>query len=395
MPPKDKPQLAESAIKAESAIEVKDVTKIFGSTVAARNISLSVAKGEFFSFLGPSGCGKTTVLRMIAGFESPSSGQIFIEGKNIISMPPHKRPVNMVFQSYALFPHLTVLDNICFGLRFAQLSKADVLDKAKRALSLVRLEHLAERFPSQLSGGQQQRIALARAIVKEPAVLLLDEPLSALDPQIREEMQTELARLQRELNMTFIMVTHDQDEALALSHRIAVFCLGNLEQVGTPEEVYSAPATKFVAQFIGRTNLLPCTYVQSNRNRHCVKLTNGTVLSADADREADLRDGETCYICIKPHAVKLQLDPGSPGAEYGQATSLRAIIRATNYKGTCTEYLLDAGGMTLRAELQLSSETSSLTPGSAVVLTFNDESAWLLKDQPTASSLPQKEPTAV
>jgi ABC-type Fe3+/spermidine/putrescine transport system ATPase subunit len=200
-----------------------------------------------------------------------------------------------------------------------------------------------------------------------------------------------LARLQRELNMTFIMVTHDQDEALALSHRIAVFCLGNLEQVGSPEQVYSAPATKFVAEFIGRTNLLPCTYGQSSQDRHAVTLSNGTVLGASSAGDIICRSGDSCYICIKPHAVRLHGEERWASQREESTGFLRGVIRAANYKGTCTEYFVEAEGMQLRAELQHNSDTAALAPGSSVVLTFNDESAWLLKDQPASADVFQEE----
>ncbi len=255
------------------AIQAIEISKRFGTTQAVRTLNLDVEESEFFSLLGPSGCGKTTLLRMIAGFETPSTGELFVGGKNVLGVPPHKRPVNMVFQSYALFPHLTVFENVAFGLKSGPKITSDELTaRVGEALNLVRLSHLAERFPSQLSGGQQQRVALARAVVNRPMVLLLDEPLSALDPQIREEMQSELARLQRELNMTFVMVTHDQDEALALSSRIAVFYNGNLEQVGTPKEVYERPATPFVARFIGNTNLIEGTLLSSDSSSAKVQL---------------------------------------------------------------------------------------------------------------------------
>jgi spermidine/putrescine transport system ATP-binding protein len=335
-----------------------------------------VGKGEFFSFLGPSGCGKTTVLRMIAGFESPTTGQILIGGQDICKMPPHKRPVNMVFQSYALFPHLSVLDNICFGLRFSKLNSAEILERSKKALSLVKLDQLSDRYPSQLSGGQQQRIALARAIVKKPAVLLLDEPLSALDPQIREEMQSELSSLQRQLGMTFIMVTHDQGEALALSHNVAVFCQGNLEQVGSPESIYNAPATKFVAQFIGQSNLIPGIYRRFAGGLHTAALPDGTEFSAQQSSQAGLLPGQECFICIKPHAISLSLDDAEPYV----ANQLSGVIASASYKGTCTEYFVRAGELSLRAEVSHGESLRNLPAGSRVLLKFSPERAWLLAE---------------
>ncbi|HEY9772564.1 MAG TPA: ABC transporter ATP-binding protein [Planktothrix sp.] len=370
----------------DAPIQVIDVTKSFAGTVAVKSINLAVEKAEFFSFLGPSGCGKTTLLRMIAGFETPTSGRILIAGKDMANIPAHKRPVNMVFQSYALFPHLDVIENICFGLRSARrFSKNDMYEKAKRALSLVRLEHLSNRFPSQLSGGQQQRIALARAIVNEPAVLLLDEPLSALDPQIREEMQTELARLQRELNMTFIMVTHDQDEALALSHRIAVFCQGNLEQVGNPESIYMTPRTRFVAEFIGQSNLLDCTYVQSSRGLHTVRLPDGTECSITGLVDFSAKSGDACLLTIKPQAIEIRM-PSS--AALGDNNEVSGRIAFASYKGTSTEYFVHVGGKQLRVDRQNRGIASSFKSGDSVTLSFPPEAGWLLANDTTPSASP-------
>ncbi len=242
---------------SKAIVEVKNVCKEFEGTRAVNNVNMEIYEGEFFSLLGPSGCGKTTLLRMIAGFEFPSSGSIHIAGQDVSHVPPHKRPVNMVFQSYALFPHLSIFDNIAFGLRMSKACpESEIAARVEMALSLVRLPHIIKRFPKELSGGQQQRVAFARAIVNKPKVLLLDEPLSALDPKIRVEMHAELARFKKELNTTFVMVTHDQDEAFALSDRIAVLSQGNLEQLDSPEKIFESPKTPFVADFIGQTNLI-------------------------------------------------------------------------------------------------------------------------------------------
>jgi ABC-type Fe3+/spermidine/putrescine transport system ATPase subunit len=371
---------------SETAVEVRNVTKTFGTTVATRDISLRVGKGEFFSFLGPSGCGKTTVLRMIAGFESPTAGQILIAGQDICKMPAHKRPVNMVFQSYALFPHLSVLENICFGLRFSKMTSTEVAERSKKALSLVKLDHLSNRYPSQLSGGQQQRIALARAIVKEPAVLLLDEPLSALDPQIREEMQSELSSLQRQLGMTFIMVTHDQGEALALSHNVAVFCQGNLEQVGSPENIYNAPTTKFVAQFIGQSNLLPCTYRRSTSGLHTAALPDGTEFGAYSASETKFLPGQECFICVKPQAMSIAPEE-TEGSLSSSINQLSGAIVSASYKGTCTEYFIRSGELTIRAEVSHGESLSQLTPGARVSIKFSPDRTWLLTE-PVKESAP-------
>ncbi len=242
-------------------IEVVQVEKIFGDPAtghkALEAINVSIEEKEFFTLLGPSGCGKTTLLRMIAGFEHPTTGEIRLHGKDVAPLPPRERPVNMVFQNYALFPHLTVAQNVAFGLEMLNWKKADIAARVDETLSLVKLGSFRGRKPAQLSGGQQQRVALARALAPRPQVLLLDEPLSALDLKLRKEMQFELKRLQRETGITFILVTHDQEEALAMSDRLAVMNTGRIQQIGTPEEIYDDPANRFVADFIGEANLIP------------------------------------------------------------------------------------------------------------------------------------------
>ncbi|MCB8879701.1 ABC transporter ATP-binding protein [Acidisoma cellulosilytica] len=250
-----------STAPARHLIEVVGVEKIFGDVAtghrALEAINVLIEEKEFFTLLGPSGCGKTTLLRMIAGFEHPTTGEIRLQGRDVASLPPRERPVNMVFQNYALFPHLTVSQNVAFGLEMLRWKKPDITARVQETLSLVKLSHFANRKPAQLSGGQQQRVALARALAPRPQVLLLDEPLSALDLKLRKEMQFELKRLQRETGITFILVTHDQEEALAMSDRIAVMNTGRVQQIGTPEEIYDHPTNRFVADFIGEANLIP------------------------------------------------------------------------------------------------------------------------------------------
>ena len=245
-----------TATMVNADVDLKRVFKSFGSDLAVRNLNMSVKRGEFFSILGPSGCGKTTILRLIAGFEPPTSGEILIRGENMVQVPPFRRPVNTVFQSYALFGHMTVKDNIAFGLKIKRTGSSELRNQVMDALRLVKMETFANRYPAQLSGGQQQRVALARALVNRPAVMLLDEPLGALDLKLRKQMQVELSNLHRQLGITFIMVTHDQEEALSLSDRIAVMNDGEIEQVGSPSDIYDRPGTPFVADFIGDTNLL-------------------------------------------------------------------------------------------------------------------------------------------
>jgi spermidine/putrescine transport system ATP-binding protein len=238
------------------AIALQSVTKRFGAITAVDNISLTIAPGEFFSLLGPSGCGKTTLLRLVGGFESPDAGEIILEGRPMAGIPPQHRPVNTVFQNYALFPHLNVFDNVAFGLRMKRLAATEIKRRTAAALALTQIDDLRGRFPAQLSGGQKQRVALARAIVNEPAVLLLDEPLAAIDAKLRAQLQTDLRNLQRELQTTFLYVTHDQDEALALSDRVAVLHAGRVGQCGTPAEIYEQPRNRFVASFLGGCNII-------------------------------------------------------------------------------------------------------------------------------------------
>ena len=244
-----------TGINVEFDVELRKVFKVFNGEIVVRGIDLSIRRGEFFSILGPSGCGKTTTLRLIAGFETPTAGDVLIRGQSMLNVPPYRRPANTVFQNYALFSHLTVWENVAFGLRIKKRGKAEVQERVKEALKLVKMEGFAKRFPAQLSGGQQQRVALARALVNRPTVVLLDEPLGALDLKLRKEMQVELSNLHQELGVTFVLVTHDQEEALSLSDRIAVMVDGKVEQMGSPSQIYDRPQTPFVADFIGDTNL--------------------------------------------------------------------------------------------------------------------------------------------
>ena len=273
--------------KGGPVIEIDHVTKRFGDYVAVSEADFSIASGEFFSMLGPSGCGKTTTLRMIAGFETPTEGAIRLEGADVSRVPPHKRNVNTVFQHYALFPHMTVWDNVAYGPRSQKKDKAEVRKRVDELLEIVRLTDFAERKPAQLSGGQQQRVALARALVNYPSALLLDEPLGALDLKLRQVMQFELKRIQREVGITFVYVTHDQEEALTMSDRIAVMNAGNVDQIGTPTEIYDRPSTVFVASFIGQANLWAGR--QTGRaNRDFVEVeVLGTTLKARARRHHD------------------------------------------------------------------------------------------------------------
>jgi spermidine/putrescine transport system ATP-binding protein len=314
-------------------ITVSGVSKGFGATRAVDDVSLSIAEGEFFALLGPSGCGKTTLLRMLAGLETPDAGTIRIDGADMAGVPPDKRPVNMVFQNYAVFPHMSVADNIGYGLKVKGVAAAERARRVKSALALVKLEGLGGRSPAQLSGGQRQRVALARALVLEPRVLLLDEPLSALDARLREAMRGELAELQRRLGITFVIVTHDQDEALAMATRCAVMHAGRLEQVATPAELYEAPASRFVAGFIGAVNIL--------EGRVLVAATDQTTLGVDG-LEAPLRlagdpglvAGAQAAVAIRPEKIRMAAGFGALAAD----NQARGKVAQALYLGSETLY---------------------------------------------------------
>ncbi len=285
------------------AVELERVVKKFGEVVAVNGISLGVRDGEFFSLLGPSGCGKTTTLRLIAGFEMPTSGSVRIYGEEQGYLPPYQRPVNTVFQNYALFPHMTVAQNVAFGLEMKKVPKEEIKRRVAEALELVRLTGKENRRPKQLSGGQKQRVALARALVNRPKVLLLDEPLGALDLKLRKAMQSELKALQERVGITFIYVTHDQEEALVMSDRIAVMNEGNVLQVGTPEEIYEQPQNRFVADFIGKTNFIPGKVVMLSGEAADVRLEDGTVVAAARPEALGVSAGEQVVLSIRPEKI--------------------------------------------------------------------------------------------
>ncbi|WP_427158552.1 ABC transporter ATP-binding protein [Aliinostoc sp. HNIBRCY26] len=290
-------------------VELRSVFKFYNQEPAVHGIDLDIRQGEFFSILGPSGCGKTTTLRMIAGFERVDAGKLLIQGQIMTDVPPYRRPVNTVFQSYALFNHLNVWNNIAFGLRLKKekLRKAEIESRVNEALKLVKMESLRSRFPNQLSGGQQQRVALARALVNRPAVVLLDEPLGALDLKLRKEMQFELSNLHKDLGLTFIMVTHDQEEALSLSDRIAVMNQGKIEQIGTPSDIYERPKTSFVADFIGDTNLFSgeITAVEASTVTVVTKTGLTVVVNRTEDTPTDLLN--TVVVSVRPEKIQLSL----------------------------------------------------------------------------------------
>lgn len=287
-------------------VELRKVFKVFDGNTVVRAVDLDIHRGEFFSILGSSGCGKTTTLRLIAGFETPSAGEVLIRGKSMTQVPPYQRPVNTVFQSYALFNHMSVAENIAFGLRIKRLGKAEIEDRVRQALKLVKMEEFAHRVPSSLSGGQQQRVALARALVNRPAVILLDEPLGALDLKLRKEMQVELSNLHKDLGLTFVMVTHDQQEALSMSDRIAVMRQGRVEQVGSPTEIYERPKTTFVADFIGDTNLLEGR-IESIDRTHLQIRTNSNLKIVVQTPEPWSHSGTQVAVSVRPERIQLSL----------------------------------------------------------------------------------------
>jgi putative spermidine/putrescine transport system ATP-binding protein len=329
-----------------AAVSFQKVSRHFGAVRAVDAVDLDIVPGEFFAMLGPSGSGKTTCLRLIAGFEQPTSGSISIFGERAEGVPPYRRNVNTVFQDYALFPHLNILDNVAYGLMVKGVGKAERHKAAEEALSLVRLPGYGERRPGQLSGGQRQRVALARALVNQPKVLLLDEPLGALDLKLRENMQDELKALQKALGITFVFVTHDQGEALSMADRVAVFNDGKIMQVGTPQDIYERPRTRFVADFVGSSNVLPPDFVQRYSGQH--------------------RWGS-----LRPEAIRV--------AKSTRGDGVSARLVSTNYLGATTRLALDADGLRLHAVVPAG--TSLPEEGEALVLTFNRDQLHLM-DEP-------------
>ncbi len=352
-----------------AAVEARDTVKTFGAgeqaVRALDRVSLTIRRGEFFTLLGPSGCGKTTLLRLIAGFESPTAGAILIGGRDVTAEPPNRRPVNTVFQSYALFPHLTVAQNVGFGLEMLGRPMAEVRATVERMLALVKLEAMAGRRPQQLSGGQQQRVALARALAPAPQVLLLDEPLSALDLKLRKEMQGELKRLQHETGITFVFVTHDQEEALTMSDRIGVMSAGRLLQVGPPREIYNRPVNRFVADFIGESNFLP-----GRVERGAVRLGSGDLVSVPGLPP----EGTAVTIAVRPEQVRIGA-AGEPG-------TIAATLTDAVYFGTDTHcHLALADGAEVVARLQSPpSGEIGLAPGARVGLRFAEGAVQVLGD---------------
>jgi spermidine/putrescine transport system ATP-binding protein len=358
-------------------LEVCELTKQYSPQVSVGPISFEVYEGEFFSLLGPSGCGKTTTLRCIAGFEGLSQGSIKLHGERLDDKPPHRRDVGLVFQNYALFPHLTVFDNIAFGLRLRRLAKSAIADRVGRVLQLVDLAEMAARFPAQLSGGQQQRVAIARSLVLEPRILMFDEPLSNLDFKLRIQMREELRNLQRRLGKTSIYVTHDQTEALALSDRIAVLSHGRIEQIGTPGEIYERPATAFVAEFIGSSNMLRARIVGDVDSAKIVVTEAGLRLCCRAESNDMLDDGADVSVLLRPERVHIET-PG--GAAVPGQNRVAARIADVTYLGEDLHLSLDlVSGDLLRASLKNANSTRTWTPAQAVEIVIDAADIRLLR----------------
>jgi len=349
------------------AVELRGVTLRYGLFTAVENVSLAISKGSFVTLLGPSGCGKTTILRSLAGLVTPTSGEIHIAGRQVNDIPIHQRNIGLVFQNYALFPHKTIHDNVAFGLKYRSVPKHDITRKVKRALDIVRLPGVEKKVPSELSGGQQQRIALARAIVIEPDVLLLDEPLSALDANLREEMRTEIKTIQREVGITTIFVTHDQEEALAMSDRIVVMNQGVVEQEGTPEDVYNAPASRFVASFLGQSNLLEGRVKSVKNGEAKIALKGAADIAVSAPNSLKAGDAVTTIV----RAQKIIVGGPSKGLN-----SIKGKVLTTAYLGGTASYVIEAGPLRLNAINPIAGKV--YREGEAVTVNFDPDDCVLL-----------------
>ncbi|MDQ3689957.1 MAG: ABC transporter ATP-binding protein [Chloroflexota bacterium] len=374
------------------------MTKRFGDVTAVDDLSLEVREGEFFALLGPSGCGKTTTLRMIGGFEEVTAGTVHLGDQDVTDLPPFKRRANTVFQNYALFPHLSVFENIAFGLRRRKTPANEIRHQVAFMLDLVELPGYEERRPNQLSGGQQQRVALARALVNHPRVLLLDEPLGALDLKLRKQMQVELKRIQSEIGITFIFVTHDQDEAMTMSDRIAVMRHGRIEQLGPPEELYERPRTEFVAGFLGVSNLLAGEITGRDGDLVEVRLGDGTILRAPAD---STNGATSVQVGVRPEKLRV-VARGTDGASPDRSTnSLDGTILDASYIGVSTQYLVqttDGHRLTVYAQnLETSGAVGTLADGEAVRLTWNPQHTFVIDStdasRDASATMEQEAPT--
>jgi spermidine/putrescine transport system ATP-binding protein len=368
---------------ADFDVRLQRVTKHYRDVVAVDDLTLDVHKGEFFSLLGPSGCGKTTTLRMIGGFEEVTRGTVYLGDTDVTDLPPHRRDVNTVFQNYALFPHLDIFENIAFGLRRRKVREDEVRRRVGAMLELVELPHLERRKPNQLSGGQQQRVALARALINHPQVLLLDEPLGALDLKLRKQMQSELKRIQEGVGITFIYVTHDQDEAMTMSDRIAVLRAGRIEQLGDPSDLYERPRTEFVAGFLGVSNLLSGRVIERHAGVARVQLEDATTVSVPSD---EVTAGVSVRLGVRPEKLKLSLghgDAGDPLPDPG-LNHLRGTIRDASYVGVSTEYIVRTGDghdlVVYAQNIETSGAAQTLTQGQLVSLSWRPQHTFVIVD---------------
>ena len=361
-------------------LRIEGVAKKFGSFRAVDHVTLDIRAGEFFALLGPSGCGKTTLLRMLAGFETPDEGRILLNGKDIAPVLPHERPVNMMFQNYALFPHLSVKDNIAFGLRRAGMARADINTRVAEMVALVKLEGLEKRKPDQLSGGQRQRVALARSLARRPQVLLLDEPLAALDKKLRESTQHELMELQRRLGMTFIIVTHDQEEAMTMASRIGVMDAGRLDQVATPRDLYETPASRWIAEFVGDINLFEGEVKPAEQGRLAVTTRDaGTIYVAEPRTPLQK---SVVSVAIRPEKVKLsRRAPAADGANATAFNRLEGVITDVSYLGGITTYKvkLDSGAIVRSAMANTTRILDAYTASQRVVAWFTPDDCLVLE----------------
>ena len=359
-------------------ITLSYVTKKFGDTVAVDDVSLQIEGGEFFSLLGPSGCGKTTTLRIIGGFVYPTAGDVFINGELMAETPPYRRPVNTVFQNYALFPHKTVAQNIAFGLQMKKMPKAEISDAIERSLDLIQLPGYGDRKPNELSGGERQRVALARALINEPTILLLDEPLSALDLKLRKQMQLELKALQRKVGITFVYVTHDQGEAMTLSDRIAVMNEGKILQIGTPAEIYDSPQNRFVADFIGTSNFFEGTLVNSDGKFAEVILNTDPSFKLLCLHSEDIPIDTAVTVVIRPERIDISAEP-NPDVP----NCLRGVIEDESYLGTTVQYTVQTDYPTpliIHQQNTSTKETHRFKQGDTVYLQWTAENAIVLKE---------------
>jgi len=376
----------------EVDVRLVDVVKKFGDQVAVDHINLEVRDGEFFSLLGPSGCGKTTTLRMIGGFEQPTSGLIELQGQDVTWLPPFKRNVNTVFQNYALFPHLSIFENVAFGLRRkGGLKASEIKSRVTDMLHLVELPGFENRKPNQISGGQAQRVALARALINRPAVLLLDEPLGALDLKLRKQMQVELKRIQGEVGITFIYVTHDQEEAMTMSDRIAVMNKGHYEQLGDPESLYERPTTRFVAGFLGVSNLLPATVVGREGTYASARLGDDSRIRVPTN----LVDGqEKVSIGVRPEKIRLSEPSADSPAGHNRLTG---VVRDASYLGVSTQYIIESRGGTLTVyeqNVERATRAELWARGDEVQLTWSPDHSFVVPESSTDDGMPESHPGA-